>query len=181
MEAQPVDEKMNLTVNEANSRQTLDYSTEKMKADAPLSKCVNAYYRGHQYTNFQSSHQLASYLQNSSTKEFARDVLRLNEDSQRELPLDKSSKERQFHKARMELLRRYQNKHVFDLNKDSNEIAMSKIDKSGSKTQYPSKKGGVSSDWAPELTGGKEQYKHNDEPAYNDRCCRENLVKTQMK
>jgi len=56
MEALPAEEKMSLTVNAAKSRQTLDYSTEKLKTDEPLSKCVNTYYRGHQYTNFQSSH-----------------------------------------------------------------------------------------------------------------------------
>ena len=181
MDALPADAKMNLTVNEAKSRQTLDYSTENIKADAPAHKCVHHYGRGHQYTNFQSSHQLASYLQNQSTREFARDVLRLNEDSQRELPLDKSVKEKQFHKARMELLRRYQTKQVFDLTKKTAEIAMSKTDKAGHKAQFPNKKGGVSSDWAPELTGGKELYKHNNEPSYHERCNRENLVKTQMK
>jgi len=56
MDALPADAKMNLTVNEAKSRQTLDYSTENIKADAPAHKCVHHYGRGHQYTNFQSSH-----------------------------------------------------------------------------------------------------------------------------
>ena len=58
---------------------------------------------------------------------------------------------------------------------------ISKADKPAGKTMHPSKKGGVSSDWAPELTGGKEMYKHTNVPAYHDAYNRDNLLKTQMK
>ena len=64
MEALPTDEKMSLTIREVKSKQTLDYSTEKLKREEPSSKCMKTYYRGHQYTNFQSGHELATYLQN---------------------------------------------------------------------------------------------------------------------